>query len=506
MDKKLNKFSIIISYASILVSIAGAFFVTPVILNNIGDFNYGLYSFCTSLTSWLTVLTTAIGSSYIYFANKDIEKNSDERRTNTSFIRIFIFVASIIFSVLLLTFPIFYFGNISFPDYSLEDSKLIFLLLAISGIQVVSSILFNFFHLYLVFKEKFFFIRLKNLLIEILLYLLLVFSAIFFKSIVAVAISALITTTISGVINLIMVTKLKSLHFYHSNKKEFKGEYKEIVKYIFFVLITTLISTINNNLDKTILGMMAGPTFVTLYQLSFSFTLYLTLMTGSISETYMPSIHAKYKSGDRDGANNLFLLLSKVQIILLMLMVGGFFSVGYEFVLLWVGQSRLNVYWFALCLMCLSIVPLTSLAAIDCERANNKHIFRAIIMLIFMVINIVVSIILIEFNVPSFAIWACIIGTAISKVLSEWVVLPIYDYYVLHLPMNKYYLYLLKIFLYSALSCSIAFVLRFFLRNYLSTILMFLVEGIVYVIFYSTLVLLFDRAILLSFIRGKRND
>ena len=269
MDKKLNKISIIISYVSIFISIIGTFFVTPIILNNIGDSNYGLYSFCTSITSWLTVITTAVGSSYIYFANKDIENNNSDFRTNTLFTRIFVFIASIIFGTLLLAVPILYFTNLCLPNYSLQESKLIFLLFAISGIQVVSSILFNFFHLYLISKEKFFFVRLKNLLIEILLYLLLLFSAIIFKSIIAVAVSALITTTISGALNLIRVVKQISLHFYHSEKGEFQGKYKEILKYIFFVLITTLITTMNNNLDKTILGAMVGPVYVTMYQLSF---------------------------------------------------------------------------------------------------------------------------------------------------------------------------------------------------------------------------------------------
>lgn len=506
MGKKLNKISIIISYASILVSLLGAFFVTPIILDNIGDFNYGLYSFCTSITSWLTIMTTAVGSSYIYFANKDIEKNGNDYRTNTLFIRIFVFIASIVFSILLLIIPIFYFGDVSLPNYSLEQSRLIFLLFAISGIQVVSSILFNFFHLYLVSKEQFFFIRLKNLVIDILLYLFLLLSAVIFKSIIAVAVSAVITTTISGILNLIMVARMKSLHFYRSNKGEFKGKYKEVLKYVFFVLIATLISTINNNLDKTILGAMVGPTYVTLYQLSFSFTLYLTLMAGSISETYMPMIHSKYKNGDREGANDLFLLLSKVQTILLMLIIGGFLSAGYEFVLLWVGESRISVYFFAFCLMLLSIVPSTTLAAIDCERANNKHGFRAIIMLIFAIINFIVSIVLIKVTKPDFAIWACIIGTAISKISSEWVILPIYDSYKLQLPMKNYYLYLLKVLSYSAASCFVVFSLRFLLKDYLNTILLFLVEGFTYLIVYGALIAVFDRNLLLSFVKEKRND
>ena len=302
MDRKLNKISIIISYLSIFISIIGTFFVTPVILKNIGDSNFGLYSFCTSITSWFAILTTAVGSSYIYFANKDIKENNDCSRTNTMFIRMFVLVPSIVFSLLVLLVPLLYFSNITLLNYSLEDSKAIFLLFGISGVQVVVSILFNFFHLFLISKEKFFFVRLKNLLVEVGLYLLLLLSALVFKSIFAVAISSLVTTTISGVLNIAMVIKLKNLSFYKPQKGEFKGKYNEILTYIFFVLINTLITTMNNNLDKTLLGAMVGPLFVTLYQLSFSFSLYLTLMSGFISETYMPRIHGFYKDGLNEEA------------------------------------------------------------------------------------------------------------------------------------------------------------------------------------------------------------
>lgn len=503
---KSNKISIIVAYLSIFVSILGTFFVTPIILNNIGDANYGLYSFCTSITSWLTAITIAIGSSYIYFANKDIEQNGNESRTNSLFVRMFIFVASLILGLVVILVPVLYFSNLSLPNYLQEESKLIFLLFGISSIQVVSYILFNFYHLYLISKEKFLFIRLKNLFIEILLYILLLLSAFIFKSIIAVAICSVITVTISGLLNLVMSIKLKNLHFYHPQKGEFKNRYREILKYVLFVLINTLITTMNNNLDKTILGSMVGPVHVTMYQLSFSFILYLTLMSGSISETYMPRVHLFYKENDSEKANNLFLMLSKIQCILLLFIVGGFITTGNEFVKLWIGEGRIKVYLYASCLMLLSIVPLTTLAAIDCERANNKHKVRAVVMLVFAVLNAFVSILLIILKGPDFAIWSCIIGTAISKILSEWIILPIYDCKVLHLPIKKYYLFLLKIFGYALISFGVSFLTRYFLVDNLNIILMFLVEGVIYVGIFISLVIAFDRKLVISFVKGEKND
>ena len=127
-------------------------------------------------------------------------------------------------------------------------------------------------------------------------------------------------------------------------------------------------------------------------------------------------------------------------------------------------------------------------------------------MLTFAILNVVVSITLIKLNGADFAIWSCIIGTAVSKLISEWIILPIYDYCVLHLPIKQYYLYILKIVLYSVASYAVAFALRFFFKDYLNTILMFIIEGFAYVIIYSGLVLIFDRKLLLSFVRGKRNE
>ena len=52
-DNKNIKFGVILSYVGMAVSIVGTLLVSNRVLNYIGDYNYGLYSFVNSITTWL---------------------------------------------------------------------------------------------------------------------------------------------------------------------------------------------------------------------------------------------------------------------------------------------------------------------------------------------------------------------------------------------------------------------------------------------------------------------
>ena len=76
-DSKNIKLGAILSYVAMLISILGALFITNRVLNYIGDYNYGLYSFVNSITSWLTVLSSALASSFLRFQTIESKKNKE---------------------------------------------------------------------------------------------------------------------------------------------------------------------------------------------------------------------------------------------------------------------------------------------------------------------------------------------------------------------------------------------------------------------------------------------
>lgn len=502
----LKKISILISYASAVVALLASFFITPVILDNVGDSNYGLYSFCASLTTWLTVLTTAIASSYIFFAKREIAKNGNDAVTNQLFNRIFQLFAVLIVVVVLTIPPLLYFLDIRLPNYSLEQSKVIFLLLGISGIEVAVSILFSFYHQYLVSRKEFFFVRGKNLLLEILGYGLNLACAFLFKSIIAIALVTTLKTLLSGVLNWLWASRIDKPQFEKISLIEHKSELWTIIKYVSFVTLNSVVTTINNTLDKTILGFMGYSSLVTIYQLAFSFSTYLLLVVAAVQETYMPQIHEYYSTEKTKEAHTLFSLVTKIQLILMVCIVFGFVACGYDFVLVWVGGERINVYYYAAVLNILSIVPNSCGIAADCERALNKHKFRPLVLVASAILNIIVSVVLAFFLNDELVIWGCIAGTAASKIIAEWIVIPVYDSRVIGLPMKTFFLDFLKIMAIGITSSAIAMTTRHFLLPYLTPWPLLFITGFVYLVPFVTCLFLFERKDIQSFIHGKRNN
>ena len=506
MKKKFIRISVIVTYIYLAVAILGSYFVTPRILDFVGDSNYGLLSFCNSITVWLATISTALGSSYIFFAKKESEDCSQARNTNTTYLKVFAIIASVLMTVVLSVSVTLYFCNVSFSNYSVADSKTIYLLLAISGANVCITIFTSFFHVFLIAKNEFLFLRIKILFFSIITYALNILFAYLTHSVISIAIITLATTILTACLNIVFAIFVRKLKINNSSLKQNGGLIRSLLIYSSFILIDTIISTINNNIDKTLLGIIVDSKTVTYYSLAFTFSLYLTQMSGSITESFLPKIHDLYNNNKNEEANKLFLKVSKLQTIIMLFVVIGFIACGYNFCLMWIKQERIQVFYYAVALNLLTIVPLTSVTSSVCERALNKHKFRAILYLIAALVNVSISIILLKTIDHKYSIWCCIIGTAVSKIISEFIIIPIYDKKVIGLSTGKYYLNLLKISIFSVIALITPILYHFLLSKYVNiTIISFLIEGSTFAITYIALLILFERRFIFSLFpkRGK---
>jgi len=505
MKKNSLKISVIISYLYLLVSIIGTFLVTPILLDYIGDEKYGLLSFCTAITTWLTVVTTALGSSYIYFAKKEDLNTSNSQVTNTLFFKLFSIFSIGIFLVAICLFPLLYGLGVSFGNYSWDDSKIIYVLLSISTFQVCFTILFSVFNNFLITDKRFIFVRAKHLITTILVFLFNLLFTFLTKSIISIAFVSLASCIANNLLSMFYALRMRKMRFANAKLFNHKAMVKNIFIYSSFVLANTLVSTMNNSMDKILLGFFSEPSNVTLYSLSFSFSLYLATMIGSISETFVPKIHELLEQKNHGEADKLFIKISKLQSLIIIVVVFGFVACGYDFVKIWVSEARISVYYYALVLNILTIVPLTSTTCIDFERACNKHKFRAIVYVVAALLNVVISTLLL-FTLKSInPIWCCIIGTIFSKILSEWIILPIYDKLVLKISIKKYFLNLFIFAIYGILAIGATFLYRYFVVNYLNSPVLLVTEIVLFIIVFSAFMIIFNRNYLLELL-GKRNE
>lgn len=497
------KLGIVISYISLAVSIISAFIVTPRILKALGDVQYGLYSFANSITTWLTVISTALAASYIRFATKSAKEEGGTSKVNTLYFKVFALIAFAVIVLSVSFLAVGLFGWIKLKQYSDQENLLIFVLLFISGIQIAINVLFSTFGHYLTYKRQFIFTRSLSLITSILSHALCLVFALVTHSVISIAIISVVIGVITTLANVVFSFRSQNISFSKCLIKEESKTIKSIIIFSGFILLNAVVDRINHEVDKTILGIMVDAETVTTYTLARYFNSYLMTISVSISGTFTPKIHELVTNNKKEELNALFLKVSSSQLLIVCLIVGGFISCGLPFVNLWLGDGRENVYYHAIPFLLLDVVCLSCNFGIEVQRAMNKHKFRAVLYIVLASINVGISILLVYLLPKEYAIWGVTAGTVFSVVSGNWIILNIYNKKVAGLHIGTYFINLLKYVAYAGLGIGLSYVVALFLPP-LSNIVLFLIEGGIFVLIYFLMLLIFERKTLLYYFKKIR--
>lgn len=489
MKEKTNiKVGIVISYVTLATNILVAVFFTPFVLKKIGEGQYGLLSFVESLTSWLTILTSALGSAYIRYAAIETTSNGNPNRINTIYCKLFFVISVVICLIATVASAILFSGIIPFEQYSEAQKQIIPYLFVISSLQIVVSVLLSVFSLFNTYKKRFIVLRSLSLSVVVLNVILTIFSIFLGGNVIAIAIVHLITNVFSIIFGVIVALK-GGFKFCKAPLKENKGLVVSLAIFSSFILINTIVDQINNSIDKTILGFLSSPETVTIYQLGQSFSTYLTTMSLAVSGSFIPKINELVAQKKEKEYKELFLKISWVQAFIIVFTVGGFAIAGSDFTSAWLDGTKSDpetVYILAIVLLVLYMVPLTENSSIEIQRALNKHKFRSVAYILMAVVNVILSVTLVRFMPDNLSVYGCLIGTIFAMVAGNWVAINIYNKLSIDLPVGKYLLMLASFIGMAGFSCAICF----FVTNWIpwgniSKWFVFITKAIIYTLIYG---------------------
>ena len=486
---------IAISYIALFVSAIGAFVVTPRVLENLGDTQYGLLSFANSITAWLTVITSALAASYIKFAAKYKKENKDVGIVNTSYLRIFAFSGLGMFAIIAAVVFVFLGLGIQLPQYSAEENRLTLFLILISGINVSLNIIFSVFTNFLTYKKQFIFIRLLALVISFLTFACNLIFSFVTKNVLSISIVAVVLTSISSLITIIFAFRKEKMTFARIGYRENSPLIRSIIAFSILILLNAVVDRINNELDKTLLGLMVNAEAVTDYTLAKYFNNYFLILSVSISSTYVPKIHELVTNEDKKSLSELFLKICRSQMMVLFLVGGGFFAVGKEFMNLWLGADKEYLYYYTLVPVSVDLFTLSVNSSIEIQRAMNKHKFRAILYVGLALVNVAVSVLLIKILPDGYQIWGAFIGTVVSVVCGNIITLNLYNKFKIGLPMGSYFLSVFKHVFYAGVGVGAAIALGYFVLepHNVGVAGRLLIQGILFVVLYVSMLLIFER-------------
>ena len=479
MNKEI-KMGAILGYINMIANLLVSFLYTPILLNNLGQCEYGLYALVASVIGYLSVLDMGFGNAMIRFISRSKAKKMQdtENKINGMFIFLYSIVGIISF---IIGFILLSNINTLFPALTMEELAKAKIIMMILVFTVSVSFPLSVFDSYVLSCEKFKFARIlsliKTLIIPITMLPLLFFG---YKSITMVLVTSSYTL-IFHIITLVYSFKKLKMKIIFSIKNIDKIMLKEILVYSFFIFLNIIVDNIYANTDQVILGSVSGTIAVSIYAVSTKISQINVSFSTTISSLFFPKITGmlEKENGDKK-VSDIFIRVSRIQLYIMALILFGFIIFGKQFIILWVGNDYIDSYYILLLLMIPAIIPLTQNIGILIIQAKNKHKFRSIIYIIIAVLNIFISIPLAR----KYGGVGAAIGTAIANLLGQIITMNIYYWRVIKIDIPLYWKRFISFMLpFSLLSCGIYYIISKISFNFIKLLIAIIIFTIIYGIY-----------------------
>ncbi len=396
-------------------------FFTPILLNKIGQSEFGLYQLVISIVAYLSLLSLGLSSSYVRFYSK-FKANDDDiaiAKFNGMFFIIYVVIgiATLLTGAVLVENVHHIFHENLLPS-EVQLAKILMIILVINLALSFPATVFNG---YIYAHERYFFQKIVEF-ISILSnpFLSLLVLILGYGSIGLVSITAVLNISIqlAYIIYSIKILKIKLIF------KDFNFSLlRELFIFSSFIFINIIVDKINWNVDKFLLGIYQGTTAIAVYSIAAQLNMYYLTFSSAITSVLSPRVNQLVHQEKADEKlNELFIRVSRIQFIIILLMLTGIIFFGNIFIHLWIGEAYSQSYAITLILIIPVTIPILQTLGLEIQRAKNLHRFRAIVFAGIAVLNVIISIPLTK----AYGGVGSAMGTAFSLLIGSGLIMNIY--------------------------------------------------------------------------------
>lgn len=386
-NNKQIKIGAIISYFSIIINILAGLFYTPWMINQIGKSDYGLFTLANSLIS-LFMIDFGLSAATGRFVSK-YKAEGNQKKINDFLgviYKLYILLDIFIFVILLINYLLIDNIYTNFSNEEIYKLKIVFL---IAGGYSLLNLPFITLNGILTAYEKFIQLKIADLFYRIISVILMIIALSLNYGLYALVTVNAITGIIIIVYKIIVIKKTTPI------KINFKYKERKLVKTIFSFSIWLTISSIAQRLIMTItpniLGIVSTSSSIAIFGIVVTIEGYIYTITTAINGMFMPKISKLYADDKKENLLPLMIRVGKFQFLLNMLIVLGFFLVGKEFIIQWMGNSFKEAY------ICVLLVIIPGVFFNSLQIANTTMIVanlvkkQALVMIITGICNVLLS-------------------------------------------------------------------------------------------------------------------
>lgn len=436
-----QKAGVLLSYVNLVVGTVIPFFYTPIMLDILGQSEYGLYSLSQSITGYLSLLSMGLGAAIIRYLTKyRMEGNVDATKRLLGLFFVLYSIVSCL--VCVVSAGLAFFADVFFAEglTAEEISKLRILILLLAG-QVVFSMLMTTFTSLITAYERFVFIKVMAILGTIAIPIINLCVLYLGQGSVGMAVAALIFQGLCG-LAYFLYCKIK-LKIVPCFKKMPLDLLKELAGYCFFVLLSSLADLLYWSTDKVLIGATLGTAAVAVYNVGGVFTSIMQNMASAMSQVFTPRVMMMASQEDQsmEMISEMMIRVGRLLFYVVSFILAGYAVFGQRFIQYWAGDGYEKAYFVALLTMGPLAIPQIQSVAFSTLAAQNKHRFRAVMYVVIAAINVVSTWLILR----HFGIIGAAVCTALAYLLGTGIILNIYYYRVIKLDVVSFWKNIAKI-------------------------------------------------------------
>ncbi|MFI3316344.1 MAG: oligosaccharide flippase family protein [Rikenellaceae bacterium] len=410
-----------LSYLIIIFNILIGVLYTPLLLRELGQAEYGLYSLAASVIAYLTLLDLGFGNAIVRYTAKYRAEGREQEQWELfgMFVRLYCAVGVVALGIgLALVFNTESLFGATMDGVELGRMRTILILMSLNlaftfPLSIFGSIITAY--------ENFVFQRVVSLVRIILNPLVMIILLLVGYK----AIALVVVTTIFNLATLLINWWYcrRKLHIKISYGKMRWRPLREIFAYSFWIFLNAIMDKIYWSSGQFILGVYKGAATVAVYAVAIQLQQLYMMFSTAISGVFLPRVTAMVSNNEGTKAiSDLFTRTGRMQFSVMAFILTGFILLGRPFITLWAGEPYALAYPITLLLFVPLTVPLIQNMGITILQAQNRMRFRSIVYLIIALLSLVASIIV----APKYGAMGCAVATASALFAGQVVVMNIY--------------------------------------------------------------------------------
>lgn len=429
-----RKIGVILSYLYTGIHIAVNMLYVPLLLNTIGQSEYGLYQLIGSIISYFSIMESLLSAGILRFYCKYHSIGDEEKKENILAVsqRIYYFLAMIVIvfgAVCIFVFEKVYQKSLS--PFEISESKWMLILLIINIVVSLTNYVYT---AVITANEKFVFLKLLSIITTVLQPLAVL--AVINKAPYAVSIVA-----VQLVLNIIFAfikrfyskNRLHAVIKYHYRDDQF---ITELFSLSFGIFLTFIANQIFWKTDQLIIAKMLDTKAVAVYAIGAQIYLNYSPVGTAISGVFMPRLSVLYdRDHNLEGISELFIKVGRISFLVLGMVLLGFILFGQEFILIWAGKGYTESYYIAVLVMVPLTIDVMQNMGLSILQLVNKYGFKGKMYLALAVFNIFTTIYLVR----GFGIVGAAFSTAAAMALGNGIIMNLYYQKSVGLNIKKFW-------------------------------------------------------------------